>query len=525
MVTTRKKEKQSGKGQAEKDAEPTTSPMHVHDENFVPPKKGGRHALRKRNEPSLEEDNDRVLELLHAISGQLKAKGLDGSGGWTQAGVASALRQALTLLPPALQEALHPDEEETFNGHVNMLLGLLEGPPGKKRPATTKVTKKQLTNKKQTNASCPDTVSDGALEALFSLDTKLPSADVCAAAVMARVPASEVAMRAFCNRKDPGQILRACTATGGLCVGENERVAAFSVLAELVAESGVPEGVVKSAVSCVHTLIASSRSAGSSDVSTQSAWTMWNRGHEDGASVSSRASETCYRLVASLVGRRHCEPLTEDSLGRLVSYAAHLLHLLSPYAAIGLLRHVHKAKAANVGDVAMFMAVLRDGGPTRLDLDAADMSPHVTHAAVYLLYLYLARRAVAAAETASLVTLSHQLLEKASDTTPPASITSWLEDQPPSSTVQLLTEKTGQGLPALSAYLVGEMQEGDLHALASLSLVGIGEEKAAGKAGVLEDRSAMNDLLFFESTEGALNVFPEDWDDEDNVEVAIAEDE
>ena len=50
------------------------------------------------------------------------------------------------------------------------------------------------------------------------------------------------------------------------------------------------------------------------------------------------------------------------------------------------------------------------------------------------------------------------------------------------------------------------MQLDDLHALASLSMTVVGEQE--GKTDGGQERRAMDDLLFFESTEGALNVFP-----------------
>ena len=533
MVSTRKgtaKAKTKTKGKADRDdAEPTTSDqgrMHLHpEEEFSPPKKGGRHALRKKKEPV----DDRVGELLHAIAGQLKSKGLGDEDGWEHDGVATALRQALALLPQALREALEPEDEAQFDSHVGVLLRLLGGGAGaagdakgrKKRPAadTTKQTKQR-----KPNTACPDTVSDAKLEALFSTGKKGPSADACAAAVMARVPASAAAMRAFCERREPEQVMRACAAIGGLCARVEERVAAFSVFSDVVAEGGVAEGVVKSAVSAVHALIASR-------VPNDSGWTMWSGGngggdgipgHQDGASVSMRASQTCYRLVASLVRPDESDepdepddPLKEEVIDRLVSYASHLLHLLSPYAAVGLLTHVHDAKAADVGDMAMFMAILEDGGPTKINLDASNVS--ISRPAVYLMYLYLARRAAATAEGASLVTLSHRLLQKASATTPPECIMAWMDNQPPSSTMQLLMEKAGQGLPELSSYIVEEMRESDLHALASLSLAGVGEAReAAGATETGAGRAAIDDLLFFESTEGALNVFPDDVDDWDD---------
>ena len=533
MVSTRKgtaktKAKTKAKGKTDRDdAEPTTSDhgrMHLHpeEEEFIPPNKGGRHALRKKKEPV----DTRVGELLHAIAGQLKSKGLEDEDGWEHDGVATALRQALALLPQALREALEPDDEAQFERHVGVLLRLLGGGAGaagdakgrKKRPAadTTKQTKQR-----KPNTACPDTVSDAKLEALFSSGKKGPSADACAALVMARVPASASAMRAFCEKREPEQVMRACAAIGGLCARVEERVAAFSFFSDVVAEGGVAEGVVKSAVSAVHALIASR-------VPKDSGWTMWSGGnaggsgipgHQDGASVSMRASETCYRLVASLV--RPDEPedsLREEGIDRLVSYASHLLHLLSPYAAVGLLTHVHDTKAADVGDMAMFMAVLEDGGPTKINLDASNVS--ISRPSVYLMYLYLARRAAATAEGASLATLSHRLLQKASATTPPECIMAWMDNQPPSSTMQLLMEKAGQGLPELSSYIVEEMRESDLHALASLSLAGVGEAReAAGATETGAGHADIDDLLFFESTEGALNVFPDDvddWDDGDD---------
>lgn len=121
-----------------------------------------------------------------------------------------------------------------------------------------------------------------------------------------------------------------------------------------------------------------------------------------------------------------------------------------------------------------------------------------------------------------MLTLSHQLRQKAGSTMPPDSIRAWMEDQPPSSTIHLLMEKSERGLPEMSAYIVEEMKLDDLHALASLAVTGVGEH-AATTDGV-QERSAIDDLLFFESTEGALNVLPDGWDEDDDNDVDDVDD-
>ena len=61
----------------------------------------------------------------------------------------------------------------------------------------------------------------------------------------------------------------------------------------------------------------------------------------------------------------------------------------------------------------------------------------------------------------------------------------------------------------------------DLHALASLSMTVVGEQE--GKTDGGQERRAMDDLLFFESTEGALNVFPDGWDDDVDIDLELGQ--
>ena len=65
------------------------------------------------------------------------------------------------------------------------------------------------------------------------------------------------------------------------------------------------------------------------------------------------------------------------------------------------------------------------------------------------------------------------------------------------------------------------MQLDDLHALASLSMTVVGEQE--GKTDGGQERRAMDDLLFFESTKGALNVFPDGWDDDVDIDLELGQ--
>ena len=504
--------------------------MHV-GHAFVPPKKGGRSALRKKKEAlSPDIDSQDVHKLLGAIAGQLKAKGLADEASWTSASVSDALKQAVDLLPAGLRQALRSHDASAFQKHVNMLLELLGGDVGgvgargeekrQKRPRATKG------GSPRQESSGPETASvlvcDASLETLISswATSGAPDVDTCAAAVMARVPASESAVRVLRERgnMDPGQVLRACVSIGGLCARVDERVASFSAFTDLVAGGGVSEGVVRSAVSSVHAIL-----QGSAGERPGSAWTMRRETDEDAA--FRRASIACYRLVEAMVSARiNCDTgsgVTEDNIGELTRHAVHVMHLLSPYAMYGLLMHAHRTRSTSIDDVVMLTAVLAAGGPIGVRNPATPRSTagRMNDPTLFLLYLYLARCAIGTSQDANMLTLSHQLRQKASATMPPDSIRAWMEDQPPSSTIQLLMEKSELGMPELSAYIVEEMQLDDLHALASLSMTVVGEQEGTTDGG--QERRAMDDLLFFESTEGALNVFPDGWDDDDDVEIDL----
>ena len=536
MVTTRhtRGTVRGGKGDGGSNAvnEPSTS-SDMQGHAFVPPKKGGRGALRKKKEPSSVEIVDQdVYKVLEAIAGQLKSKGTassSGSSSWTYASVSEGLKQAVGLLPAGLQQALSPEDSSIFDKHVGVLVELLGGDAGasdagqeRKKQKRERTSTQKGKRRSADESAASELVCDTRLEGLIAswASGKAPRVDTCAAAVMARVPPSDEALRALCEtgEMDPRQVLRVCVAVGGLCENLEERVAAFSVFADLLAGGGVAEETVRSAVSSVHAIL-----QGSTGHKNSSVWTMWGEDHK--VDAFSKASSACYRLVEAMVaariGREQVSCVTEENIGDLTRYTVHLMHLLSPYALPGLLLHVYGAKSAGMSDVVMLTAVLAVGGPTEaLSRSSIDSADHLSDTTVYLLYLYLARRAIVATHDAALVTLSHQLQQKVGATMPPDSIRAWIEDQPPSSTMQLLIEKSDRGLPEISAYLIEEMQVEDLHALASLSLTGLGEQGGLVEDG--QERTAVDDLLFFESTEGALNVFPDDWDDDsDDVEIQI----
>ena len=539
MVTTRQKRgtARTGKNVAGSNAvdEPSTSARDMHgggQHAFVPPKKGGRGALRKKKEPAPPDvDDQHVYKLLQAIAGQLKAKGLADEAPWTKASVSDALRQAVDLLPAGLREALRAHDVSAFQTHVDMLLELLGGDAGGDGARGEKKGQKRLraskdgSRRRRASDTAPAVVCDASLETLISswATGEAPDVATCAAVVMARVPASGRGLRAMCERGEmgPEQVLRACVAVGGLCERIDDRVAAFSAFTDLVAGGGVPEGVVRSAVSSVHAVV-----QGSSGERPGSVWTTWRENDEYDS--FKKASTACYRLVGAMVSahmNHESSGVTEDTIGELTKHAVHVMHLLSPYAMFGLLMHTHGTKLAGIVDLVMLTAVLAEGGPlgARSCGNPASTAGHLSDTVAFLLYLYLVRCAISTAQDAAMLTLSHQLREKASAAMPPVSIRAWLEDQPPSSTIQLLIEKSEHGMPEMSAYIVKEMHLDDLHALASLSMMGVGEQKGTTEGG--QERSAMDDLLFFESTEGALNVFPDGWDEDndadDDVEVDI----
>jgi hypothetical protein len=536
MVTTRKKRETSrtvhSSAPSNAADEPSTSDARMSQHAFVPPRKGGRHALRKKKEaPPPDGDDQHVFKLLQAIAGQLKAEGLADEA-WTTASVSDALRQAVQLLPAGLRQRLGAHDESTFEAHVDALLGMLGGDAGRVGA------RREETRQKRPRASrgglpkgdasgsdaAPAVVCDAYYETqISSLDTgEASEVDRCAAAVMARVPASGRAVRALRERAEmeSGQVLRVCVAVGGLCERIEERVAAFSAFTDLLEGGGVPEGVVRSAVSSVHAVM-----QGSTGERPESVWTAWRE--KDDYIAFTKASATCYRLVEAMVSartRREASGVTEDNIGAFTQHALHVMHLLSPYAMFGLLMHVHDTKSAGIGDLVMLTAVLAAGGPTgdRNRVRPGNMAGHMSDATAFLLYLYAARCAIGAAQDAAMLTLSHQLRQKAASTMPPDSIRAWMEDQPPSSTIHLLMEKSERGLPEMSAYIVEEMKLDDLHALASLAVTGVGEH-AATTDGV-QERSAIDDLLFFESTEGALNVLPDGWEEDDDNDVDDVDD-
>lgn len=415
----------------------------------------------------------------------------------------------MSLLPEELRAKL----ETNFDSHVLTLSGLLT--VEKTNDEDKAVTKKLKT-------SCMSIADDSLREAL----SKTSERQALAGLVASRVPVDVDGVKRLVEDGEDDELqqainyVRMCSSLGGRCSSTDDRVATFAPFAQYMKDIGTKidfarekfeyEGetgtgafvrVINSAIASIHSMILQGEAQ-----DLTSSLTSWKNAKQS-MPQQIHAAIVCYDILVCLVRLKilSCASLDEEGIETMVPSIRHVMHLVSPYASLGLVSS--HAKAANnpvtIEDLIIFLSSSKKG----LSCDREGLK-----APVYILYMNMARQAIALAQDKGFTSLASSLEYAASATMPPVSIQQWLKSQPPSAIIQVLLDRCSQGLKEMSRYLVHSMKEKEMQALCSLSY----SELIDGYD--LEERTelAMDDLLFYESTEGEFNLLPQQWDEDDD---------
>ncbi|KAI8106367.1 hypothetical protein M9435_000912 [Picochlorum sp. BPE23] len=476
---------------------------------------------------------DNVLEFLSQISQALQNRGL--SSDWKYDQVESSLQRAVELLPEDSSVRATILEDGGLETYSTALLELLvQEDNGKETTTKTKKKKKKkdsgttIGRKKKRDLSTSSLVLDS--HVLEALDTR--DVEMLAKAVVSRFPSVDKGIESLTSclvkrrEKDGvveyGQIcLDIASAVAGLCSRVEDRVASYKVFAEYMknADDGVDTRLLQSAVGRIH---ASCCSCARDSQEDGAVWTAWGSTREQENTLIS-AGQASYGILRLLVQAKLSSSVgtgdvTEQMIKEIAVYAGYMIRLMAPYASIGLMVHHHGGRNVDTGleDLILFMACSAQDEISHMDRE------HLK-AACYILYMNAGRRAMQIADSHGFCSLNASLDASVSSTMPPLSVTEWLQSQPRSAMMHMLIEQSESGLPCISNALIHSIKDKELHSLASMAYAEI-----AGKDTVVADEepSAADELLFFESTEGDLNMLPQQqWIDDDDDEEEEEEEE
>ncbi len=423
--------------------------------------------------------------------------------------VSRALRKSMGILSEELRAKLETD----FDSHVLTLLGLLtekKARGGDKKGGTKPKT------------SCMSVADDTLRVALSKTSERKALADL----VASRVPADMEGMKSLLEDGNDDELqqainyVRMCSSLGGRCSSTDDRIATFAPFAQhmkevgnkvdLASETFEYEGetgigafvrVLQSAIVSIHSMILQGENQ-----DLASSLTSWKSGVQN-TPAHLHAALVCYDILGCLIRLQDMSSasLNEEGIENRVPSIRHMVHLVSPYASLGLV--VSRAKesdsVATIEDLIMFLSSSKKG---------LSCGREGLKAPVYILYMNVARQVIALSHEKGFASLASSVEYEASNTMPPIAIQQWLKSQPPSAIIQVLLERCSQGLKEMSRYLVHSMKEKEMHALCSLSY----SELIGGYQPEEHTELAMDDLLFYESTEGEFNLLPQQWDEDDD---------
>lgn len=446
--------------------------------------------------------------------------------------VESSLQRAVELLPEDSSVRAAILEDGGLEKYSTALLELLvqeddgkETAKKKKKDSSGDTGRKKNKGKKKKDPSSASLVLDS--HVLAALDTG--DVEVLAKAVVSRFPSVEKGIESLTSclverqQKDTyGQIcLDIASAVAGLCSRVEDRVASYKAFAEWMknADDGADTRLLlKSAVGRIHASCCSCARGSEEDGAV---WTAWNSNKEQKNTLIS-AGQASYDILRLLVQAKLSSSVgtgdvTEQIIKEIAAYAGYMLRLMAPYASIGLMvHHVGRKVDKGLEDLILFMACSAQDEISHMDRE------HLK-TACYILYMNAGRQAMQIAESHGFCSLHASLDASVSSTMPPLSVTEWLQSQPRSAMMHMLIEQSESGLPCISSALIHSMKEKELYSLASMAYAEI-----AGKETVVADEepSAADELLFFESTEGDLNMIPQQqWIDDEDEENSNGEEE
>jgi hypothetical protein len=335
-----------------------------------------------------------------------------------------------------------------------------------------------------------------------------------------------------------GQAVKAYGALAALCATRADIMASFLPVSKYIIKS-IEEGnlsensryggktgteactqLVKDAVCTLGTFCKEDGFARDEDQSndTSSIWTEWSNQRYDAMASYVLGAKACCDLVLLLIklkGMKEEELMT--SAEQVSAEISHVVSVVGPHAALGFLLYQGEDAKLVVSDsqfLIMFMACMRLGFSTGEE----DMK-----APCYMLCMKAARRAIQIAQRHKSSSLKSKLESSCGQLVPPLGIVDWLKSHPPSATIELLVQNSESGLEKISDTLISRVQDKEMQSLVFLSLLSL--QGTTGAAQAAKDdatfASAMDDLFFFESKQGELNMLPEDWNEEEDDDFAI----
>jgi hypothetical protein len=395
--------------------------------------------------------------------------------------------------------------------------------------------------------------SEGDKAAVTILDASLNDAfsskniSLIAGAVSSRDPPSEEGIGSLIEVKVQnaddglGNVLERAVAyldvgssLGGLCARPVDKLASFAAFAHYLNDlmnAGIDDSVELNGVSGVSSVLKVTQMALSrlsiccqciGADSPRDVWTAWS----DSTRKSSlptylKSSSVCYLTLLAHVKAcvlQNAPIITEEYVRKMAESVKYFVDTLSPYASIGIVSSFVDTQIEHVEQLVLFLACSKES----LSMEQVDLKTPA-----YLLYMNTARHAISYSIQRGYTSLAASMTESMSHVMPPVSVSSWLSSQPPSAIIQVLQEQGDSGLSNISQYLIHSIKDKEMRALASISCSQLMGDY--GETHKEENASAVDDLLFFESTEGddqQLNMLPQGiWDEEEDEEDAEMEED
>ena len=314
---------------------------------------------------------------------------------------------------------------------------------------------------------------------------------------------------------------------GGLCARPVDKLASFAAFANYLNDlmnEGIGDSVEFKGASGVSAVLKVTQMALSrlsvccqciGADSPRDVWTAWsNSTRKSSLPTYLKSSSVCYLTLLAHVKAcvlQNAPIITEEYIRKMAESVKYFVDTLSPYASIGIVSSFVDTQIEHVEQLVLFLACSKES----LSMELVDLKTPA-----YLLYMNAARHAISYSIQRGYTSLAASMTESMSHVMPPVSVSSWLSSQPPSAIIQVLQEQGDSGLSNISQYLIHSMKDKEMRALASVSCSQLMGDY--GETHKEENVSAVDDLLFFESTEGddqQLNMLPQGiWDEEEDEE-------
>lgn len=439
-----------------------------------------------------------------------------------------------------LEGDLKQQLEKNLEAHAQSLFNLLskESEGNEEDHSKNENKNRKDSKKRKARPSQQDTTSVTILDASLKDAFGSENISLVAGAVSSRDPPLEEGIGSLIESKvknaddEFGNVLERAVAylnvgssLGGLCARPVDKIASFAAFANYMNDlmngdiddsveyngaSGV-EAVLKVTQMALSRLSVCCQCVG--EDSAKNIWTAWSDAtRKSSVPMYMKSSSVCYLTLLAHVKAsilQKAPVMSEDYIRKMAESVKYFVDILSPYASIGLVSSFVDTQMKLVEQLVLFLACSKES----LSMEQVDLKTPA-----YLLYMSTSRHAISFSNQRGYISLAASMAESMSHVMPPVSISSWLSSQPPSAIIQVLQEQGESGLSNISQYLIHSIKDKEMRALASVSC-----SQLMGDYGEIqkeENASAVDDLLFFESTEGdeqQLNMLPQGiWDDEED---------